>query len=630
MTSNLLFKKRKRDFSNNDFSFDEKEYNFKLNSSSNSQNNKNTNEYFQKLVESKNSKNFEIIQNNFISPLFNTNFLFNSLCSQKSCDIIEDGINGFSNDKQNFLNNSFSSNNKKSSPKYLRNDIFVFSPSSSFNLKKHFNFDEFLNNNYLTNPIIDFNQLMSQSKNKDSCIINKNNDNNSNNPINQKNIGVNFIKNVSDNNEKNIKDTAHFTIKREFKSIFNNKKHSITKSFKNEINQNQNNKNLLASVNTSLFKTQNKMFSTNNIINHSPTIKANTTNLKSTIFISNVNDNIKNDNNTNNNPICKITPVSIFNTVHEVTRPFQTYNAKLFVKSKDNSNKFYNNKSNQEKIFHIEKIFNKKEYKDANEKEFDEDDIYNNNRYKITLKKIEQIYKNSCLKIYLYINDKFSFNETNLSNETYLNNIYDQVFNIIKKKKINSSKMNEILQVNDDDKYRKHYFMFTPEAKKFCLDLINKEKLSFDIVMKMCKVPRKSLRRWFHVGCNRKKGCGRKTRNPEMESKLVEWYNETVGLNVNVSAKMIREKAVEISEDKEFLASKGWLEKFKKKFGIKINTHFKKNKKFKGIEKSGRGDDFEGGEIKIEEGGKKPIFLKTKVDKVNKDKLQFQIINVQK
>lgn len=141
--------------------------------------------------------------------------------------------------------------------------------------------------------------------------------------------------------------------------------------------------------------------------------------------------------------------------------------------------------------------------------------------------------------------------------------------------------MNEILQVNDDDKYRKHYFMFTSEAKQFCLDLINIKKLSFDIVMKMCKVPRKSLRRWSHVGCNRKKGCGRKTRNPEMENKLVEWYREEINGGANVSAKMIREKAVEISGDKDFLASKGWLEKFKKKFGIRIATH--KNKNFKKI-----------------------------------------------
>ena len=40
--------------------------------------------------------------------------------------------------------------------------------------------------------------------------------------------------------------------------------------------------------------------------------------------------------------------------------------------------------------------------------------------------------------------------------------------------------------------------------------------------------------------------------------------------NINVTAKMIRDKAVEISNDKDFLASKGWLEKFKKKNGIQV------------------------------------------------------------
>jgi hypothetical protein len=42
---------------------------------------------------------------------------------------------------------------------------------------------------------------------------------------------------------------------------------------------------------------------------------------------------------------------------------------------------------------------------------------------------------------------------------------------------------------------------------------------------------------------------------------------------------MIRDKAVEISMDKDFLASKGWLEKFKRKFDIKIVNN--KNRKFK-------------------------------------------------
>ena len=53
--------------------------------------------------------------------------------------------------------------------------------------------------------------------------------------------------------------------------------------------------------------------------------------------------------------------------------------------------------------------------------------------------------------------------------------------------------MSEILQINGDEKYSKHYFMFSSEAKQFYLDLINIKYLSFYIVMKMRKVPRKSL-----------------------------------------------------------------------------------------------------------------------------------------
>jgi hypothetical protein len=261
-------------------------------------------------------------------------------------------------------------------------------------------------------------------------------------------------------------------------------------------------------------------------------------------------------------------------------KPFRTFRTKLIPR---NSHCIQlRKKSNKPKIFHIEKIFNKKEYKDAHEKEEKEDDIkyININKYKISLKKIKQIYINSCLKIYSYFNDNSTFNEMNLNDDAYISNIQNKVCETIKTKKISSSKMNQILQVNDDDKYRKHYFMFTSEAKEFCLNLMKINHLPFDVVMKMCKVPRKSLRRWLYVGSQRKKGCGRKTKNPEMEEKLVEWCNEiSKKKGIYITSKMVREKAMRISEDKDFLASKGWLEKFKKKFNIQI--HSNRSKRFK-------------------------------------------------
>ena len=79
-----------------------------------------------------------------------------------------------------------------------------------------------------------------------------------------------------------------------------------------------------------------------------------------------------------------------------------------------------------------------------------------------------------------------------MNNDTYISEIIRQVSDIIRNKKISSSKMNEILQVSDDDKYRKHYFMFSSDAKQFCLDLINKKKYPLDITMKMCKM-------WFQM-----------------------------------------------------------------------------------------------------------------------------------
>ena len=434
--------------------------------------------------------------------------------------------------ENNFSQNLFNFN-------FFKNDrIKYFLMPSVFKIERYMNLEEFKNNNFVQvshlfeedkNNINDKNKIKSEQNLKkydEKKIFTKEKMNSFDTILNNINNNINSINNL------NNKKPTHFSIKKEVKIIKPPQIISSTNISSNPtINPNQNGIGI---------------FTTKNISELSQ---------KKT----------ETQNNTTNNII-------------ETTRPFQTFNAKYFTKSNQNSDK---NKSNQAKIFHIEKIFNKNEYRDANEKDSSTDDKNLKNRFKISLKKIKQIFMNSCLKIYLFHNDKINFTENKLKDEVFLTQMTQQVYDIIKSKKINSSRMNEILQVNDDDKYRKHYFMFTSEAKQFCLDLINIKKLSFDIVMKMCKVPRKSLRRWSHVGCNRKKGCGRKTRNPEMENKLIEWYREEINGGANVSAKMIRDKAVEISGDKDFLASKGWLEKFKKKFGIRIATH--KSKNFKKI-----------------------------------------------
>ena len=486
---------------------------------------------FQMMFRSINSRQDDINKNMILSPLC-SNLFFGSFQKIKNFDKL-----AASNVKSGVIlskSNSSFINNKKGK--------MFLSPENNFNFETFFNNNN--NDKMKINLDLDLFNISDKKNIFDSNIDNRINEENNNELFLKQN---NFFENdILGNDDDNVSD-------------INIKKNINDEMFTEDNNKNNNNKCFNGQINTSLFP----LSQVQNI----------TSNLQSISTLDKGKSKTLNKNKFQKSLKFK-RPSQLFSS----SRPFQTFHPKILQKTPKilRSKK----KSNKPKIFHIEKIFNKKEYKEANEKEEVLHSRNNNliDRYKISLKKIKQIYLNSCLKIYSYLNDKNSFDESCLNDEQYISEIKRQVSDIIRTKKITSSKMNEILQVNDDDKYRKHYFMFSSEAKQFCLDLINKKKFPLDITMKMCKVPRKSLRRWSHVGCMRKKGCGRKTKNPKMEEKLVEWYNEVIKKNKYVTAKMIREKAVQISNDKDFLASKGWLEKFKKKNNIQIinNKNYRK------------------------------------------------------
>ena len=55
-----------------------------------------------------------------------------------------------------------------------------------------------------------------------------------------------------------------------------------------------------------------------------------------------------------------------------------------------------------------------------------------------------------------------------------------------------------------------------------------------------------------------------------MEKKLFAWYNQLKTEGVPVTPKMIKQKALSITKFKDFIASKGWLEKFKRKFKLEL------------------------------------------------------------
>ena len=65
-------------------------------------------------------------------------------------------------------------------------------------------------------------------------------------------------------------------------------------------------------------------------------------------------------------------------------------------------------------------------------------------------------------------------------------------------------------------------------------------------------------------------GAGRKIRDPNMEKKLMDWYNNYhCKQHRPINSRLIRKMAMDFSSFSDFRASKGWLEKFKKRYHIK-------------------------------------------------------------
>ena len=60
-------------------------------------------------------------------------------------------------------------------------------------------------------------------------------------------------------------------------------------------------------------------------------------------------------------------------------------------------------------------------------------------------------------------------------------------------------------------------------------------------------------------------------RQPEMDKKLLKWfYFYHIVQGNKVTAKDFKKKALELSNDSTFRASKGWFQKFRKRYNIQF------------------------------------------------------------
>lgn len=87
--------------------------------------------------------------------------------------------------------------------------------------------------------------------------------------------------------------------------------------------------------------------------------------------------------------------------------------------------------------------------------------------------------------------------------------------------------------------------MVSKEEKEVAIELAMSKGVK--AASKMINVPLKSLKRWLIVGSERKKGGGRKTKDPQMEKLLYNWYLEMKKKNMVITGSKLKSMAIQFS-----------------------------------------------------------------------------------
>ena len=206
-------------------------------------------------------------------------------------------------------------------------------------------------------------------------------------------------------------------------------------------------------------------------------------------------------------------------------------------------------------------------------------DINNDDHIKEPYDILNECFSTKCIK---YPNEYYYNNELEpelfTTNNHYITEeIIDLSQQILNKVNIISDKMNKY-QIKTSDLFKnttKTYSILDKNKKNSIIKIVN--TYGAKKTANALNLSIKSLKRWLKNGTERKKGGGRKILDPEMEKNVVKWYNEQIMMGRNICAKEIKAKAKQLSKCDFFLASKGWFEKFKKKYHIVPYIQHKKH-----------------------------------------------------
>ena len=154
--------------------------------------------------------------------------------------------------------------------------------------------------------------------------------------------------------------------------------------------------------------------------------------------------------------------------------------------------------------------------------------------------------ENNEIDLSLLVNPSQSINIENIN----INN------NIITEKKQN------ILFKTDKNKGK--YHILTKEEKKQIFEEL--QFLSNVEISRKYNISLRNVTRWRKEGVERKKGSGRKFKDPTLEEKMLCWYYQNDPSKI--TTKIFREKAKELSSDYSFKASTGWLVRIQKKYNL--------------------------------------------------------------